>query len=40
MQLFLEFQAELPTELIVNKLETNQRQLYLYLDAVWSRNTR
>ena len=40
MQLFLEFQAELPTELIVAKLDNNQRQLYLYLDAVWSRNTR
>ena len=40
LQLFLEFQTELPTELIVSRLETNQRQLYLYLDAVYSRNTR
>ena len=30
----------MPTELIVAKLDNNQRQLYLYLDAVWSRNTR
>ena len=37
MQLFLEFQAELPTDLICSKLESNQRQLFLYLDAVHTR---
>ena len=38
LQLFLEFQAELPPDLIVARLERSQSQLYLYLEALHSRD--
>jgi len=38
LQLFLDFQAELPPELIWSKLSSNQRQLFLYLDALYSQD--
>ena len=40
LQLFLEFPAELPTDLICTKLDSNQRQLFLYLDALWTRDKK
>ena len=38
IQLFLEFPAELPTELICSKLEGNQRQLFLYLHELYTQD--
>ena len=38
IQLFLDYQDELPADLIVAKLENNQRQLYIYLEALYSRD--
>ena len=38
LTLFLEFPVELPTDLICSRLENNQRQLFLYLDALYSQD--
>ena len=38
LQLFLEFQAELPPDLIVARLETSERQLYIYLETLYTRD--
>merc|ERR1719153_945971 len=38
LQLFLDFQAELPPDLICTKLSSNQRQMFLYLDALYTQD--
>jgi len=38
LQLFLDFQAELPPDLICSKLSSNQRQMFLYLDALYTQD--
>jgi len=38
IQLFLEFQEELPPDMIVSKLDNHQRQMFLYLDALYTQD--
>ena len=38
LQLFLDFQEELPPDMIVSKLDRHQRQMFLYLDALYTQD--
>eukprot|EP00092_Neocalanus_flemingeri_P033946 GFUD01036912.1.p1 GENE.GFUD01036912.1~~GFUD01036912.1.p1 ORF type:complete len:874 (+),score=241.55 GFUD01036912.1:57-2678(+) len=38
LELFLDYQAELPPDLICTKLASNQRQMFLYLDALYTQD--